>query len=90
MVPLKNCGHFFVEALIWTQSNGDLEENAGKDMRSEKLHPAFEALDGFFGAWEITHEKPPTAPSNPTSRRKEDAFQGSSSAVSGKPEACAH
>jgi hypothetical protein len=32
-LPPDYCGHFFVEALIWAQSNGDLEENASKDMR---------------------------------------------------------
>jgi len=32
-LPTDYCGHFLVEALIWTQSNSDLEENAGKDMR---------------------------------------------------------
>ena len=53
-------------------------------MRQEELLSALSAFDGFFGAWEITHGKPPTAPSNPPSRRKEDAFQGSSSSVSGK------
>jgi hypothetical protein len=51
-----------VEAYIWAQSNGDLEEDAGKDMRWEERLSALSALDGFFGAWEITHGKPPTAP----------------------------
>jgi len=53
-------------------------------MRQEELLSALSAFDGFFGAWEITHGKPPTAPSNPHSRRQEDAFQGSYSSVSGK------
>ena len=82
--PLDYCGHFFVEALIWTQSNSDLEEYAGKDVRQEELLSALSAFEGFFGAWEIKHGKPPTAPSNLHSREQEDAFQGSSSAVSGK------
>jgi hypothetical protein len=56
-----------VEALIWTQSNSDLEENAGNDVRQEELLSAFSACGSFFGAWEITHGKPPTAPSNPPS-----------------------
>jgi hypothetical protein len=61
-----------------------LEEHAGRDVRQEELLSALSAFDGFFDAWEITHGKPPTAPSNPLSRRKNDAFQGSSSSVSGK------
>jgi hypothetical protein len=61
-----------------------LEEHAGKDVRQEELLSALSALDGFFGAWEITHGKPPTALSNPSSRKQEDAFKGSSSSVSGK------
>jgi hypothetical protein len=73
-----------VEALIWTQSNGDLEEHAGTDVRQEEHLSALSAFDGFFGAWEITHGKPPTAPSNPHSRKQEDAFQGRSSSVSGE------
>jgi hypothetical protein len=56
-----------VEALIWAQSNGDLEEYASKDMRSEERLSALSVLDGFFGAWDNTHGKPPTAPSNPLS-----------------------
>jgi hypothetical protein len=52
--------------------------------------PRYQLFNGFFGAWEITHGKPPTAPSNPHSRRQEDAFQGSYSSVSGKTEACWH
>jgi hypothetical protein len=73
-----------VEALIWAESNIDLEDHAGKDVRQEEHLSALSAFDGFFGAWEITHGKPPTALSNPFSRRKEDAYQGSSSSVSGK------
>jgi hypothetical protein len=61
-----------------------LEEHAGKDVRQEEHLSTLSAFDGFFGAWEITHGKPPTAPSNPHSRKQKDAFQGSSSAVSGK------
>jgi hypothetical protein len=61
-----------------------LEEDAGKDVRQGELLSALSAFDGFFGAWEITHGKSPTAPSNPSSRRKEDASQDSSSVVSGK------
>ena len=83
-MPPENCGHFFVEALIWTQSNSDLEEHAGKDVRQEEHLSALSAFDGFFGTREITHGKPPSPPANPYSRRKEDASQGSSSAVSGK------
>ena len=62
-----------MEALIWTQSNNDLEEHAGKDVRQEVLLSAFSACGSFFGAWEITHGKSPMPPSNPPSRRKEDA-----------------
>jgi hypothetical protein len=62
-----------VEALIWAQSNNDLEEHAGNDVRQEELLSAFSACGSFFGAWEITHGKPPTAPANPCSRREEDA-----------------
>jgi hypothetical protein len=51
-----------VEAYIWTQSNNDLEEHAGKDVRQEELLSALSAFNGFFGAWEHTHGKPPTAP----------------------------
>jgi hypothetical protein len=79
-----------VEALIWAQSNSDLEEHAGKDVRQEELLSALSAFDGFFGAWEFTHGKPPIAHSNPYSRRKEDAFQSRSSSVGGKTEACWH
>jgi hypothetical protein len=61
-----------------------LEEYAGKDVRQEEHLSALSAFDGFFGAWEITHEKPLSPPANPSSRRKEDASQGNSSAVSGK------
>ena len=53
-------------------------------MRQEEHLSALSAFDGFFGAWEITHEKPLSPPANPSSRRKEDASQGNSSAVSGK------
>jgi hypothetical protein len=53
-----------VEALIWTQSNSDLEEDAGKDVRQDELLSALLARRSFFGAWKITHGKPPTAPSN--------------------------
>ena len=72
--PLDYCGHFFVEAYIWTQSHGDLEEYARKDVRQEKHLSALSAFDGFFGAWEFTHGKPPTAPSNPLPRTTEDAY----------------
>jgi hypothetical protein len=75
---------FLVEAYIWAQSNSDLEEHACKDVRQEEHLSALSAFDGFFGAWEITHGKPPSYPANPASRRKEDASQGSSSSVSGK------
>jgi hypothetical protein len=61
-----------------------LEEHAGKDVRQEEHLSALSAFDGFFGAWKITHGKPPTAPSNPSPGRQEDAFNGSSSAVSGE------
>jgi hypothetical protein len=61
-----------------------LEENASKNVRKEEHLSALSVLDGFFGTWEFTHGKPPNASSNPSSRRKEDASQGSSSAVSGK------
>jgi hypothetical protein len=61
-----------------------LEEYAGKDVRQEEHLSALSAFDGFFGTREFTHGKPPTAPSNPLPRRKDDAFQGSSSSVSGK------
>jgi hypothetical protein len=64
---------FLVEALIWTQSNSDLEEHAGKVVRQEELLSAFSASGSFFGAWEITHGKPPTAPSNPPSECFENA-----------------
>ena len=73
-----------MEALIWTQSNGDLEEHAGKDVRQEERLSALSALDGFFGAWEITHGKSPTAPSNPSPRKQDDASQGRSSSVGGE------
>jgi hypothetical protein len=63
----------FPEALIWAYSNSDLEENASKDVRREERLSALSVLDRFFGAWKITHGKPPTAPSNPFPRRKEDA-----------------
>jgi hypothetical protein len=75
---------FLGEAYIWAQSNNDLEEYGSKGVRQGELLSALSALDGFFGAWGITHGKPPSAPSNPLSRRKNDAFQGSSSSVSGK------
>jgi hypothetical protein len=65
--PLNYCGPFLVEALIWTQSNSDLEEYAGKVVRQEELLSALSACGRLFGAWEITHGKPPTAPSNPSS-----------------------
>jgi len=61
-----------------------LEEDASKDVRWKERLSALSAFDGFFGAWEFTHGKPPTAPSNPHSRKQEDASQGSSSVVSGK------
>jgi hypothetical protein len=61
-----------------------LEEHAGKDVRQEECLSGLSALEGFFSAWEITHGIPPTAPSNSFPRRKEDAFQGGSSAISGK------
>jgi hypothetical protein len=73
-----------VEAYIWAQSNIDLEEYAGKDVRQEELLSALSAFNGFFGTQEISHGKPPTAPSNPHSGKQEDASQGSSSSVSGK------
>jgi hypothetical protein len=56
-----------VKAYIWAQSHNDLEEHAGKDVRQEEHLSALSAFEGFFGAWEITHGKPPTAPSNPLS-----------------------
>jgi hypothetical protein len=62
-----------VEALIWAQSNSDLEEYASKCVRQEELLSAFSACGRFFGAWKITHGKPPTAPSNPPSERFENA-----------------
>jgi len=62
-----------VEALIWTQSNYDLEEHAGKDVRQKEHLSALSACGRFFGAWEITHGKPPTAPSNPSSEWFENA-----------------
>ena len=34
---------FLVEAYIWTQSNSDLEEHAGKDVRQEELLSALSA-----------------------------------------------
>ena len=55
------------EALIWEQSHSDLEENARNDVRQEVLLSAFKASRRFFGAWKITHGKPPIAPSNPPS-----------------------
>ena len=64
------------EALIWAYSNSDLEENADKDMRQEELLSALSASGGFFGAREITHGKPPTAPSNPPSERAQNADTG--------------
>ena len=67
---------FLVEAYIWTQSNSDLEEYARKDVRQDELLSAFSACGSFFGAWEITHGKPPTAPSNPPSECFEDACSG--------------
>jgi hypothetical protein len=62
-----------VEALIWAESNNDLEEYASKGVRQEELLSAFKASIRFFDAWEITHGKPPIAPSNPHSRKQEDA-----------------
>jgi hypothetical protein len=62
-----------VEALIWAKSNNDLEEHAGKDVRQEELLSALLARRSFFGAWKITHGKPPTAPSNPPSEYFENA-----------------
>jgi hypothetical protein len=50
-----------------------LEEYAGKDVRQEELLSALSVLDRFFGAWQFTHGKPPTAPSNPSPRKKNDA-----------------
>jgi hypothetical protein len=44
-----------------------LEEYAGKDVRQEEHLSALSAFDGFFGAREFTHGKPPTALSNPLS-----------------------
>jgi hypothetical protein len=73
-----------VEALIRAESNNDLEEYAGKDVRREELLFALSVLDGFFGAWEFTHGKPPTAPSNPSPRKQDDASQGRSSSVGGE------
>ncbi len=64
-LPLDFCGHFFVEALIWAESNIDLEEHAGKDVRQEEHPSALSACGSFFGAWVFTHGKPPTAPANP-------------------------
>jgi len=63
-----------VEALIWTQSNSDLEENAGKGVRQEELLSAFKARESFFGAREITHGKTLMPPSNPPSERAEYAL----------------
>ena len=71
--PLDSYGYFFVEALIWAQSNSDLEEYASKDVRQEELLSAFSACGRFFGTQEITHGKPPTAPSNPPSECFENA-----------------
>jgi hypothetical protein len=53
-----------VEALIWAESNSDLEEHAGKDVRQEEHLSALSAFGRFFGAWEFTHGKSPTALSN--------------------------
>jgi hypothetical protein len=53
-----------------------LEENADKDMRQEELLSALSASRRFFGAREITHGKPPTAPSNPPSERAQNAVTG--------------
>ena len=89
-LPLDYCGYFFVEALIWAQSNSDLEEYASKDVRQEELLSAFSACGRFFGTQEITHGKPPTAPSNPPSECFENACSRQSSSVSGKTEACMH
>jgi len=36
-LPLVYCGHSLVEALIWAQSNNDLEEYAGKGVRQEEM-----------------------------------------------------
>ncbi len=66
------------EALIRAQSNSDLETMAGKDVRQEEHLSALLASGSFFGAWEITHGKPPTAPSNPRLGYEEYACQGSS------------
>ena len=66
-LPLDNCGHFFVQALIWTQSNSDLEEYADKDVRQEELLSALSACGSFFGTQKNSHGKPPMAPSNPPS-----------------------
>ena len=62
-----------MEALIWAISNNDLEEYASKGVRQEELLSAFKARGRFFGAWEITHGKPPTSPSNPLSECFENA-----------------
>jgi hypothetical protein len=53
-----------------------LEEHAGKDVRQEEHLSALSAFDGFFGAWEITHGKPPPTLSNPPSEGFRDAFSG--------------
>jgi hypothetical protein len=63
----------FREALIWAQSNSDLEEYADKDMRQEELLSALSASRRFFGTWKLTHGKPPALPSNPLSEQEEYA-----------------
>jgi hypothetical protein len=65
-----------------------LEEHAGKDVRQEEQLSALSAFDGFFGAWEITHGKSPTAPSNPLREEKKMLFKAVLRQSAGKSEAC--
>ena len=62
-----------MKAYIWAQSNNDLEEHAGKDVRQEELLFALSVLGRFLGAWEISHGKPPSPPANAPSERFENA-----------------